>query len=75
MKISDDFTHISHDCQVKRYTLTIEVSVTFSRDFETEGHIMVYMTVAISACICPTAMILLLFRKVFRSRNSFYYCH
>ena len=32
---------------------------------------MVYVTSVISACICPTAMIFLLFRKKFRSRNSF----
>ena len=55
--------------------LTIADWVTFThaftRDLETEGHVMVYVTFVISACICPTAMIFLLFRKDFRSGNSF----
>ena len=38
---------------------------------ETGGHVMVYVTFVISACICPTALNFFLFRKVFRSRNSF----
>ena len=41
------------------------------RDLETEGHVMVYVTFVISACICPTVMIFLLFRKDFKSGNSF----
>ena len=44
--------------------------VTFTRDLGTEGYVMVYMTFFISACIYPTAMIFMLFRKVFRSWNS-----
>ena len=55
--------------------LTIADRVTFThvstRDLETEGQVMVYVTVVISACICPTAMIFLLFLKDFRSGNSF----
>ena len=43
----------------------------FTRDLETEGHVMVYVTFVISACIYPTALIVLLFRKDFRSGNSF----
>ena len=31
--------------------------MTFTRDLETEGHVMVYVTFVISACIRPTAMI------------------
>ena len=61
--------------RVNRYIPTIAVCVTFTRafrrDLETEGHVMVYVTFVISACICPTAMIFLLFRRVVRSRNSF----
>ena len=45
--------------------------MTFTRDLETEGHVMVYVTFFISACINPTAMIFMLFREVFRYRNSF----
>ena len=48
----------------------IAVWVTFTRDLETEGHVMVYVTYAISACICPTAIKFFLFHKIFRSRNS-----
>ena len=58
-----------------RKILTIVDWVTFThaftRDLETEGHVMVYVTLVISACICPTAMIFLLFHKDFRSGNSF----
>ena len=43
----------------------------FTRDLETEGHVMVYVTFVISACIWPIAMIFSLFRKDFRSGNSF----
>ena len=45
-------------------------AMNFTRDLETEGHAMVYVTFVISACICPIAMNFL-FRKVFRSENSF----
>ena len=59
----------------EKYIITIADWVTFThaftRDLETEGHVMVYVTFVISACICPTAMIFLLFRKDFRSGNSF----
>ena len=44
---------------------------TFTRDLESEGHVRDYVTLVISTCIRPTAMIFSLFRKVFRSRNSF----
>ena len=44
--------------------------ITLKRDLETEGHVMIYVTYVIFACICPTAMNFLLLRKVFRSRNS-----
>ena len=37
-------------------------------DLETEGHVVVYVTFVISACICPTAMIFL-FRKFFWARD------
>ena len=47
--------------------------MTFTRDPETEGHVMVYMKFVISACMCSTAMIFLC-SQVFRSMNSFY-CH
>ena len=43
----------------------------FTHDLETGGHVMVYVTFVISACICPIAMIFLLFRKDLRSGNSF----
>ena len=72
---SYDFTSVSHSIQVEKYIPTIADRVTFThaftRDLETEDHVMVYMTFVISACICPTAMIVLLFRKDFRSGNSF----
>ena len=45
--------------------------MTITRDLETEGHVTVYVTFAISACICPIEMIVFLFRKVFSSGNSF----
>ena len=45
--------------------------MTFTCDLETEGHVMVYVIFFISACIYPTAMNFMLFREVFRSRNSF----
>ena len=35
---------------------TIADYVTFTRDLETEGHVMVYVTFVIFACICPTAL-------------------
>ena len=75
MNWSDDFTSVSHSIQVEKYILTIADRVTFTHAFtrylETEGHVMVYVIFVISACICPTAMIVLLFRKDFRSGNSF----
>ena len=71
----DDFTSVPHSIQVEKYTQTIANKVTFTHalthDLETEGHVMVYVIFVISACICPTAMIVLLFRKDFRSENSF----
>ena len=61
MNWSDDFTSVSHSIQVEKYILTIADRVTFmhafTRDLETEGHVMVYVIFVISACICPTAMI------------------
>ena len=45
--------------------------LTFTCDLETEGHVVVYLIFAISACICPTAMNVLLFPEFFRSRTSF----
>ena len=76
MNWSDDFTSVSHSVQVENYILTIADRVTFTHAFtrylETEGHVMVFVIFVISACICPTAMIVLLFRKNFRSGgNSF----
>ena len=50
---------------------TIAVCVTITRDLETEGHVTVYVTFVISACICPSEMIVFLFRTVFGSENSF----
>ena len=52
-----------------KFIPTIAVCVTFTRDLETKGHVMVYVTYVISACSCPTAMIFVLFRKVFESRE------
>ena len=69
---SDYFTFVSHVIQVKRYILRIAVCVTFTRDLETEGNVMVYVTLIISTCICPTAMIVCCFVRLFRSRNSFW---
>ena len=74
---SDDFTSVLHSIQVEKYILTIADRVTFThaftRDLETEGHVMVYVIFVISACIdYLTAMIVLLFRKDFRSGNSFH---
>ena len=43
----------------------------FTRDIETEGHVIFYVTFVISAYIYPSAMIFLLLCKVFMSRNSF----
>ena len=43
---------------------TIPNCVTFMLGLETEGHVMVYVTFFISACIYPTAMIFMLFREV-----------
>ena len=57
--------------QVTEFIPTIANCVTLTRDLESEGHVMDYVTLVISACIRPTAMISSLFRKVFRSRNSF----
>ena len=58
---SDDFTYVSHDIWVEKYIFTIADWVTFThaftRDVETEGHVMVYVTFVISACIWPIAMI------------------
>ena len=54
---SDDFTYFSHVILIERYIITIAVSTTFTRDLETEGHIMFYVPFALSACMCPTAMI------------------
>ena len=72
---SDDFTSVSHSIQVEKYILTIADRVAFThaftRDLETEGHVIIYVTFFISACICLIAMIVLLFRKDFRSGNSF----
>ena len=68
---SDDFTIVSHGIYVMKFITAIVVCVTSTRDLETEGHVMVYVIFVISACICPTALIFFLFRKVFRSRNSF----
>ena len=72
---SDDFTPASNGITVEKYILTIADWVTFprafTRDLETEGHVMVYVTFVISACICPPGMMFLLFRKDFRSGNSF----
>ena len=68
---SDDLTIVSHGIYVMKFIKAIVVCVTSTRDLETEGHVMVYVTFVISACIFPTAMNFLLFRKVFRSRNSF----
>ena len=45
--------------------------MTFTRDLETEGHVMVYVTFVIFACIRPTTLNFFLFRKFFKSRNSF----
>ena len=44
---------------------TIANCVTLTRDLESGGHVMDYVTLVISACIRPTAMIFSLFRKVF----------
>ena len=68
---SDEFTIVSHGIYVMKFITAIVVCVTSTRDLETEGHVMVCVTFVISACIRPTAMIFSLFRKVFRSRNSF----
>jgi len=52
---SDDFTSVSHSIQVEKYILTIADRVAFThaftRDLETENHVMVYVTFVISACI------------------------
>ena len=56
---------------VKKVNPTSANCVTFTRDLETESHVMVYVNFFISACIYPTAIIFILFRKAFRSRNSF----
>ena len=73
---SDDFTSVSHSVQVEKYILTIADRVTFThaftRDLETEGHVMFYVTFVISACICPTAMIVLLVRILGREIHSNY---
>ena len=45
--------------------------MTLTRDLESEGHVMDYVTLVISACIRPTAMIFSLFRKVYWLRNTF----
>ena len=37
------------------------IFMTFRRDLETEGHVMVYVTFVISVCIRPTAMIFVWF--------------
>ena len=62
-----DFTSVSHVIPVDKYILAIADWVTFThvftRDLETEGHIMVYVTYVISACICPTTMIFSRFSK------------
>ena len=46
-----------------------------TRDLETKGHVMVYVTHVISACICPTAMNFLLFRNVLGQGIHSNYCH
>ena len=53
------------------YRRLVTFTYAFTRDLETKGHIMVYVTFVISACICITAMIFLLFHKDFRSGNLF----
>ena len=49
--------------------------MTIMHDLETEGHVTVtvYVTFVISACICPTEMIVFCFllRKDFGSGRSF----
>ena len=46
---------------ITEFIPTIAVRVTITRDLETEGHVTVYVTFVISACICPTEMIVFLF--------------
>ena len=55
----------------KKVIQTIDNCVTFTRVLETEGHVMIYVTFIISACMCHIMMIFMLFRIVFRYRNSF----
>ena len=55
----------------RKFIPTIANCVTFTRDLESEGHVIDYVTLVISACIRPTAMIFSLFHKVFTSQNSF----
>ena len=53
----DDFYVVSGGFQVSEFIPTIAVCVTLTRDLETEGHVTVYVTFVISACISPTEMI------------------
>ena len=55
----------------QKVILTIAICVTFTRDLETEGHVLAYVTFFISACMYSTVMIFMLLREVFRSLNSF----
>ena len=71
---SDDFTIVSHGIYVMKFITAIVVCVTSTRDLETEGHVMVYVTFVISACICPTALNFFCFVRISGHEIHSNYC-